>query len=259
MSRSQKLLVTLAIVVYVAILTFMLWRAVIPEPERDTAGNLSLSAGNLSWHVGRPKEPFPDGWVEIGGETNTLDGLYERLDHLHAQYNWPKRLPFGRSTEILFLIEGDRGESGDNLIATFPGDPVKINIKAADQMSATLTAPESDAVVTPRSAELQPVTHVSTTKWIWDVEPKRPGTVILTLDVYARLQFKAKNRSIPDTDINVLARRIEIPIDVTLWDQTTILFAEIDPVWKTGAMILSGIAAVLWFFGLRRKEKDYDT
>lgn len=136
---------------------------------------------------------------------------------------------------MIFIVEGDKRGSGDDLIASFPGDAQKRELRGADQMSARLSAPKGDAEVTPRrdNQERQPVTRLSATKWIWDVRPERTGTVVLTLEVFAHLQLKSKNKTIPDAVVSVLTKRVEIPITVTLWDRTRTYLAEIDPAWKT--------------------------
>jgi hypothetical protein len=213
---------------------------------------------DITWHVRAPTdESIPPEWRDQGGDRNPLDALYGKLRQFSAQFNWPKTIPYDRSTEIIFIIEGDKPGTGDDLIKSFPGDPQKLEIRGADQISARLTAPKGDAEVTPRSEkqERQPVTLLGATKWIWDVKPERTGRVVLTLDVFAHVQLKSKTKTIPDAEVNVLTKRIEIPITVTLWDRTKTYLAEIDPVWKTVAAIAGGIAAVLTFLGLwPRKE-----
>jgi hypothetical protein len=211
----------------------------------------------IEWHVRAQDASIPPEWRDQGGDRNPLDALYGKLEQFSAQFNWPKTIPFDRSTEIIFIIEGDRRGSGDDLIASFPGDPQKLELRGADQMSARLSAPKGDAEVTPRSdkQERQPVTRLSAAKWIWDVKPERTGRVVLTLEVFAHLQLKSKNKTIPDAVVNVLTKRVEIPITVTLWDRTKTYLAEIDPAWKTVAAIAGGIGALLVFLGLWPRKK----
>ena len=83
--------------------------------------------------------------------------------------------------------------------------------------------------------------------------------MVLTLDVFAHVQLKSKNKTIPDAEVNVLTKRVEIPITVTPWDRTKAYLAEIDPVWKSGAAIGGGIAAVLTFLGLWPRKKKAGT
>jgi hypothetical protein len=61
---------------------------------------------------------------------------------------------------------------------------------------------------------------------------------------------------LPDAAVNIMMRRLVIPVTVTLWDQTTIYLAEIDPVWKTVAMIAGGFVTLLTFFGLWARRKN---
>jgi hypothetical protein len=177
--------------------------------------------------------------------------------HYPAQYNQSKFLPYGRNTEIVFIIEGDKAGSGDNLIATFPGDPMKTELRREEQMSATLTGPKGDVEITPRGAALQRVSSLNLTKWIWDVEPKRPDTIILTLDVYALLPLDRTKPFLNENVSMMKTQRFAIPVTLTLWDETKFSLDQIDPVWKTVAGFGSGIGAVLVYFGWpKKKDKD---
>lgn len=115
--------------------------------------------------------------------------------------------------------------------------------------------PQRDVEITPRSSEVQTVSRLNITKWIWDAEPKRTGTIILTLDVHPLLP-KDKTKPFLNENVSIMpTRRIEIPVTVTLGDQTKIYLDQIDPVWKTIAGFASGIGAVLVFFGWPQRAR----
>lgn len=249
-NTTRRLIIAVAVIAVVEVVvvhTYFTSRAPVPIPhERPT-----------QWHVQARDASLPPEWRDQGNDRNPLDALYGKLQQFSAQFNWPKTIPFDRSTEMIFIIEGDKRGSGDDLIASFPGDPQKLELRGADQMSVRLSAPKGDATVTPRSdkQERQSVTRLSATKWIWDVKPERTGTVVLTLEVFAHLKLKSKDKASTDAEVNVLTKRVEIPITVSLWDRTKTYVAEIDPVWKTVAAIVGGIGTLLVFLGLWPKKK----
>jgi hypothetical protein len=151
---------------------------------------------NIQLPLSMPSDSFiPPEWTSQNGDTY----LNSQLLHFSAQYDWPRTLPYGRSSEMIFIIEGDRLGSGDDLIKRFPGDPEKIEIRGNDQMSVTLTGPKGDVEVTPRNPELQAVTHLGLTKWIWDIEPKRTGTVFLLSTCTHICDPSAKAKPLPRT------------------------------------------------------------
>jgi len=191
----------------------------------------SSCAANLNYGVHKPPTvilksetlygSFPLRWAEVGPPLVGGDIFsFRKLKRYSAQYNQPETLPYGRSTEFIFVIEGDKPGSGDDLLKSFVGRPQKTDIAGADQMSATLTGPKGDVEITPRGAELQTVTSLNFTKWIWDIEPKRTGSVILSLDVFA--QFTDETKALSDEIVTIMpTKRIEIPVTVTLWDSSS--------------------------------------
>jgi hypothetical protein len=102
--------------------------------------------------------------------------------------------------------------SDDDLIKTFVGRPEKTEFAGADEISVTLTRPKGDVEITPRSSEVQTVSRLNITKWIWDAEPKRTGTIILTLDVHPLLPTD-KTKPFLNENVSIMpTRRIEIPV-----------------------------------------------
>jgi hypothetical protein len=248
--RKRRATIVAAVVLLGVVELLLLSVMLLPTPRNTVR--------DIGWRLQIPTDVLiPPEWKEVGGDRIPLDPVLEKVGQFSAQFNWPKTIPYDRSTEIIFIIEGDKPGSGDDLLKSFSGDPQKLEIRVTNQMSARLTAPKGDAEVTPRNEkqERQPVTHLGATKWIWDVKPERTGKVVLTLDVFAHVQLKSKNKTVPDAEVGVLTKRVEIPITVTLWDRTKTYLAEIDLVWKTIAAIGGGIAAVLTFLGLWQRKK----
>lgn len=177
----------------------------------------------------------------------------DTIHSVSAQYNLPDELKLGEAIPIVFAIEGDYPGSATAYVKRFEGQTVNTDVRITSQTSVTLT-PSPNVTVKAVTAEKQLVSPMSFTTWQWDVTANDPDKALLTLKVFAWIKASGQKLQTP-----ILTKLIEIPIKVTAWDQVRLVAEKIEPVWKSVAVVVTGVGAFLAWFGLKpTKGKSTD-
>lgn len=176
--------------------------------------------------------------------------LLEKLKDLPAVYNRPTNISLGSSTPFQLVIQTAQSQEPLTLFKEMPGEPISVDIKAAQQMSARLTVPPDKLEATLRGPPKQLITAQSPVSWTWDVKGLKPGPANVALEIFAHLTAK-------DDDVGVAFRVYtdKWTVETSPLEWVKYQIGEIEPVYKFTALALAGFGGLLAWFGLKPAGK----
>lgn len=193
---------------------------------------------------------FRDGTFAAPASKETAK-LLEKLKDLPAVYNRPTNISLGSSTPFQLVIQTAQSQEPLTLFREMPGEPISVDIKAAQQMSARLTFPPDKLEATLRGPPKRLVTAQSPVSWIWDVKGLKPGPANVTLEIFAHLTTKDDDAGVA---FRVYTDKWTVKTSPLEWIKYQI--GEIEPVYKFTALALAGLGSFLAWFGLKPAGKE---
>ncbi|MEO4040520.1 hypothetical protein AAFN47_02820 [Hoeflea sp. CAU 1731] len=132
--------------------------------------------------------------------------------------------------------------------ASLGGEIVRERAAITPRMSAELNG-SAGLQISPSGAVEKRISDTATTIWQWRVTPIEEGAQILWLTVYVNIDDQGP--------IILASYEDTIRIDVSAWQRTKTVVAEISPVWAFLAGLVSLISGlVVWFRKWRRKSAN---
>ena len=174
-----------------------------------------------------------------------IDKFYSTAQNANIAFNTPDSLAYGETRVIELLLDATKSVAELEAAITEEGTKQGAQIHIAERMEAHLTGDGFD--ITKITGEAQPVSRTETTKWKWEVRPKRFGqqSLHLAIDAVVIVEGERSTRSIRtfDRDIMVNVR----------WPTTFIAYPQDHDEIATG--LVGAVAAFFtWFFGFRKKK-----
>ncbi len=177
------------------------------------------------------------------------DNLRQYLSAVQARFNTPERIAYGASTAITFILETQGKGTGQELIKGFMGPEKTAEVLVGAEAQALLTGPTDLVEIKPRGPlELQrkAVSEIAPVQWTWDVKGIGIGTAVLQIELNA---FVNKDKS--SAPLQVKTFQQSIPIEISLTDRALKFMTELNPIWASGATIVTAIGGLLAYFGLK--------
>lgn len=199
------------------------------------------------------------GKIEYSSDPNVMRAFLMLLNSKH--YKFGDELRSGR---LLYnpVDEMNRGEpvtivlklalgsqSTLSLPEALPGQRVEKSTVVTPEMSAELTG-SAGLAVEPGGIIKKGISALAPTVWQWKVTPNKGGEEVLRLSTYIHL----------DSDEPLTFKSYEdvIFVNVSTWQKTQDLIAEIDPVW--GLLVGGGFIPAIWglwvWIGKRRDQQS---
>jgi hypothetical protein len=186
------------------------------------------------------------------GNCPDLNAVLDQLLEKPLEYNHPKEMLLGKSTEIGLVLRTD-WEGADlprevsEELKGLPGEVRQGLSKITRIMSAELTG--RDFEISPAGRQERTVSPPQPTSWNWQVTPKETGTEqVLKLRLYAHLQ--SPQGTMPPLLVKTLDATINV--DVTTWDWVVNQARTLEPIYAIGAALIGLLTAILTFMLSRR-------
>jgi hypothetical protein len=185
------------------------------------------------------------------------DAIEHQLRTVKGYYNVPKAMRLDESSEIALVIDGTDSAAGLQTINLFAGTATPTSVKISKEASASLTGPPTDVSISLRGGDdsaKKPITAAAPTTWIWDVVPKKRGTVTLTLQVFAWVNVDNSPQPVPFE-----TARWPIVVTATPFQIISAYVTTIAPTWAAIATMLAGIGSLLTWLGFKLRKSDDGT
>ena len=146
---------------------------------------------------------------------NLIDQVLERLDDGKMAFGAPESMKVGETAEVVLLVNPSSSLEDLKAQITVPGHKEAKEVKVSENMAARLTGSKSVFEITPaHEDDIQPVSKVRTTRWIWIIKALEPGEhkLVLTLSAVLSLDGKGSPRTLG-------VFRKTIPVELTLPDR----------------------------------------
>jgi hypothetical protein len=186
------------------------------------------------------------------GNCPNLNAILGRLLEKPLQYNHPKRMLLGKTSEIGLVLRTDwEGKDLPKDISEelkgLPGDIKQGLSKITQIISAELTGQNFE--ISPSGRQEQTIAPPKPASWSWRVKPVKTGKgQTLKLRLYAHIP--------PGTMPPILVKTLDatIDVDVTTWDWLLAQAQTLEPIYAIFAALLGLFTAIITFILVRRRR-----
>ncbi len=188
------------------------------------------------------------------GNCPDLNAVLDRLLEKPLEYNHPKEMMLGKTTEIALVLRTDwEGKDLPNDVSdelkSLPGEVKQGLTKITQIMSAELSGRTFD--ISPSGRQEQTIVPPQPASWNWKVKPTETGKgQTLKLRLYAHIQ--GDQGAMPPVLIKTLDASIDV--DVTTWDWFLAQAQTLEPIYAIIAAVLGLITATITFILARRRR-----
>ncbi len=223
--------------------------AYIPPPANtESTSYATENSGSNRYYRRSRNESTTSGGGRAPASVGTSDplGYRERLAALpKGSFSYNRTNSMWRNEPETVVLKLNASDVFPDIPASLGGEIVRERAAITPKMSAELNG-TAGLEITPPGAIERRISDTATTIWQWSVTPVEEGAQILWLTVYV---------NIDDQGPIVLASYEDtIRIDVSAWQRTKTVVAEISPVWAFIAGLVSLISGlVVWFRKWRMK------
>ncbi len=167
-------------------------------------------------------------------------------------YKKPPHLSFDQDTPVSLVVEMQGPNSGAAALADLPGQMVSATVRLSDTATAVLTGPRDEVSIRqddpPQDRNLMPGANA---QWMWSVRALRPGSAILTLEIYTTVMHDGTK-----TSYQMKTYTDKFPIQISYLSWTEWEIARIRPIWAfLGLGTPTALGAMIFRYLRRRASK----
>lgn len=173
--------------------------------------------------------------------------MIDKMASDKAEYNRPKKLWLGESTQVQLVIKTNERQSINSYFKEFEGQVIDAIVTVARDVSAEFAGPPDRLQITLRGSEkMRPSWSPEPITWIWDVKPLKPGPAYVTLEVISYIKKGGDKQPVP---IRVLQDTWIVNASALEWTKYAV--GEIEPIRAFVFALIAGVAGVLAWFGIK--------
>lgn len=120
-------------------------------------------------------------------KTKKVDQLLQKMTSANIVFNSPEKINIDETSQIQLLLSINKSIDKLKKLITEEGKKVGEVIKVSDRMEAHLTG--RNFKITAVTPEIQAVSGVQNTEWIWEIQPTQEGQYRLYLTLTALLDI----------------------------------------------------------------------
>jgi hypothetical protein len=197
-----------------------------PEPEAGSAAPQSA--------------PQPAAPAKVTDTPLSLS-VAQHTQQMPIIYNRPPQINFEKATPVSLIVGSASIQQAVADLQVFPGTAKSATAVLSSVVTARLLGDPDAVVITARMPETQEISNLANVSWIWDIRAIKPGTTLLTLQIFDTLPVDGGTKII---SVKTFNDNIIVHADLISWLRYEI--NRIDLIYKflgigTPAVLIVGV------------------